>query len=300
MPLPLFDAVERGLQMALPFSDRGRRRPTPASYSYDVPAADQHQRHRPRDGVPAADTRIRPDAAPNPRRPSHRGDRSGSRRASTAASLDLASSRRSGWRTYHSIQVASTAACSNGIVVRVHRHDGVCPTRRPVAPAAAQRGRHGERRAQRSGGQAQELLGDNNPQAHIMRANFIWQLPKLSGAGRRVGACSAARQRLEPVGDLELARRRPAYSATPTHQRNRLASVDISFGQAPPTTTACVRARSATRPGVGAAAPTRTGSSTPPAIAGAAARQRRSRVEQRLPPAPASSAVDRSSRSPGP
>jgi hypothetical protein len=38
--------------------------------------------------------------------------------------------------------------------------------------------------------QADKLLGDNVPQAHIMRANFIWQLPHFTGssaASRTVG-----------------------------------------------------------------------------------------------------------------
>src|SRR5437763_12593690 len=38
--------------------------------------------------------------------------------------------------------------------------------------------------------QADALLGDNHPQTHIMRANFVWQLPKVhatGGALRAVG-----------------------------------------------------------------------------------------------------------------
>ena len=36
-------------------------------------------------------------------------------------------------------------------------------------------------------GLSDQLLGDNHPQTHIMRANFIWELPKISstqGFGR--------------------------------------------------------------------------------------------------------------------
>ena len=29
---------------------------------------------------------------------------------------------------------------------------------------------------------ADELLGDNHPQAHLMRAHFVWNLPRLSSS----------------------------------------------------------------------------------------------------------------------
>jgi hypothetical protein len=93
-----------------------------------------------------------------------------------------------GWRTYHSIQIAVNRRFRNGLLfgfndtiglsdkqnsgLRVqHNADGTITTRADQAKADA-------------------LLGDNHPQAHLMRAQFVWTLPRLpssSAVGRALG-----------------------------------------------------------------------------------------------------------------
>ena len=42
--------------------------------------------------------------------------------------------------------------------------------------------------------EADELLGNNNPVAHTMKANFVWDLPDLKSSQRRAAGHRPGRQ----------------------------------------------------------------------------------------------------------
>jgi hypothetical protein len=83
-----------------------------------------------------------------------------------------------GWRTYHSIQVSFQRRFTHGLAfgfndtLSLYDHQKVGP-RLDHAPDGSFTVRGDQDRAQ-------DLFGDNHPQAHIMRANFIWDLPDLA------------------------------------------------------------------------------------------------------------------------
>lgn len=82
-------------------------------------------------------------------------------------------------RTYHSLQLGINRRLINGLALGFadtinlydhqttalrlqHNADGTVTTRADQA-------------------EADELLGNNNPQTHVMRANFVWQAPRING-----------------------------------------------------------------------------------------------------------------------
>jgi hypothetical protein len=83
-----------------------------------------------------------------------------------------------GWRTYHSLQFSFQRRFTHGLAfgfndtISLYDHQKVGP-RLEHAPDGSFTVRADQDRAQ-------ELFGDNHPQAHIMRANFIWDLPDLA------------------------------------------------------------------------------------------------------------------------
>lgn len=91
-------------------------------------------------------------------------------------------------RTYHSLQVSLNRRLRNGLAFGFNDTMGLYD-RQSVA-LRLQHNPDGTIAVRGDQSKAEELLGNNNPQAHIMRANFIWQLPKLSastGAMRVLG-----------------------------------------------------------------------------------------------------------------
>ena len=69
---------------------------------------------------------------------------------------------------------------------------------------------------------ADELLGDNHPQAHLMRAQFVWKLPQLDSSRRRPRP-RLHRERLEPVGHL-VGRVGPGLQPSPPSTRTAAAT----------------------------------------------------------------------------
>ena len=84
-------------------------------------------------------------------------------------------------RTYHSLQISLNRRLRNGIAfgfadtIGLYDHQTVA--------LRLQHNADGTVTVRGDQAKAEELLGNNNPQAHIMRANFIWQLPTLEASG---------------------------------------------------------------------------------------------------------------------
>lgn len=88
-----------------------------------------------------------------------------------------------GWlsRSYHSIQWSVQRRFKNGVsfgfndIIGLADHQNVTPRLEHAAD--------GSFTARADQADADKLLGNNRPQAHIMKANFIWDLPDLKSSG---------------------------------------------------------------------------------------------------------------------
>src|SRR6185295_9169285 len=87
-----------------------------------------------------------------------------------------------GWRTYHSIQVALTRRLRNGFAFGFN--DTIQLSDKQLVPLRLQHNDNGTITVRDDQGLAQELLGDNHPLPHVMRANFTWDLPDYKQSGR--------------------------------------------------------------------------------------------------------------------
>jgi hypothetical protein len=85
------------------------------------------------------------------------------------------------WRTYHSIQLSFQRRFRDGLsfgfndTMGLYDHQNVAPRLQHAAD--------GSFTVRADQAEADQLLGDNNPRAHTMKANFVWDLPHLMGAG---------------------------------------------------------------------------------------------------------------------
>ena len=68
--------------------------------------------------------------------------------------------------------------------------------------------------------QANELLGNNNPQTHIMRANFVWQVPRIRAPDRASRRRSMHILRDWSVSGIWSAATGAAYAVTPSYTSN--------------------------------------------------------------------------------
>jgi hypothetical protein len=84
-----------------------------------------------------------------------------------------------GWRTYHSIQLAVNRRFKNGFALGFADTMGLYD--RQQGPQRLQHNADGTITRRADQAKADELLGNNYPQSHIMRGNFIWELPKIKG-----------------------------------------------------------------------------------------------------------------------
>ena len=93
-----------------------------------------------------------------------------------------------GWlsRTYHSIQLSVQRRFRNGVSFGFNDIIGLYD-RQNVAPRL-QHGADGSFTVRDDQAQANKLLGNNRPQTHIMKANFIWDLPDLKSSGAALRA----------------------------------------------------------------------------------------------------------------
>ena len=89
--------------------------------------------------------------------------------------------------TYHSIQLSFNRRFRNGVSFGFNDTIGLS------RPAAARRASSTRRRIvlhRDDQAEADELLGPPKPQTHIMKANFVWDLPDLSSGGAAARARS--------------------------------------------------------------------------------------------------------------
>jgi hypothetical protein len=86
-----------------------------------------------------------------------------------------------GWRTYHSIQLSLTRRFTNGFSFAFHDTIGLVDKQQ--APARLQHDANGGLSFRADQAEADALLGDNAPSRHLVRANFVWDMPDLARAG---------------------------------------------------------------------------------------------------------------------
>jgi len=82
------------------------------------------------------------------------------------------------WRTYHSLQVGINRRLINGLAVGFADTINLSDTQQ--APLRLQHNADGTVTRRGDQERANELLGNNNPQTHVIRANFVWQVPSLA------------------------------------------------------------------------------------------------------------------------
>ena len=83
-----------------------------------------------------------------------------------------------GWRTYHSIQVSFQRRFQNGVSFGFNDTMGL--SERSNSAARLQHRPDGSFVIRDDQAQADELLGAPTPQRHVMKANFIWDLPDVT------------------------------------------------------------------------------------------------------------------------
>jgi hypothetical protein len=83
-----------------------------------------------------------------------------------------------GWRTYHSIQLAISRRFKDGFSLGFADTIGLYD--RQQGPRRLQHNADGTVTLRADQAKADDLLGNNYPQAHVMRGNFIWELPRIS------------------------------------------------------------------------------------------------------------------------
>jgi hypothetical protein len=81
------------------------------------------------------------------------------------------------WRTYHSIQISLNRRFQNGVSFGVHDTMGLSD--RQNSPPRYQHNADGTIVLRTDQADADELLGDNAPVRHLIRANFVWDLPDI-------------------------------------------------------------------------------------------------------------------------
>ena len=82
-----------------------------------------------------------------------------------------------GWRTYHSLQISLNRRFSDGFLFGFN--DTIGLSDKQNAPLRLQHNADGTITTRSDQTRADELLGDNHPLRHLMRAHFVWNLPHL-------------------------------------------------------------------------------------------------------------------------
>jgi len=86
-----------------------------------------------------------------------------------------------GYRTYHSIQISLNRRFSNGLLFGFNDTIGLYD--RQQSTRRLQHNPDGTVTVRDDQARADELLGDNQPQSHLMRGQFVWELPRLADTG---------------------------------------------------------------------------------------------------------------------
>jgi hypothetical protein len=82
-----------------------------------------------------------------------------------------------GWRTYHSLQLSFQRRFQKGLAFGFN--DTIGLSDRQQAGVRLDHGPNGSYSIRADQAEADELLGNNNPVRHVMRANFIWDMPDM-------------------------------------------------------------------------------------------------------------------------
>ena len=93
-----------------------------------------------------------------------------------------------GWRTYHSVQIGLNRRFRDGWLVGFN--DTISLSDKQNSPLRLQHNADGTITVRADQAKSDELLGDNHPQTHIMRAQFVVNLPAMSAStsgGRALG-----------------------------------------------------------------------------------------------------------------
>jgi hypothetical protein len=108
-------------------------------------------------------------------------------------------------RTYHSLQVFVNRRLKNGLSFGFFDVMGLYDQQN--APPRLQHNADGTVTIRSDQAKADELLGNQNPQAHILRGNFTWKLPRLTGTDGMKPFFDASR--FKPPPDLSKRGRQP-------------------------------------------------------------------------------------------
>jgi hypothetical protein len=93
-----------------------------------------------------------------------------------------------GWRTYHSVQFSLMRRFTNGLSFAFH--DTISLRDKQQAAARFQHDASGSLSFRDDQAAADDLLGDNAPSLHLIRGNFVWDMPDVknaSGARKALG-----------------------------------------------------------------------------------------------------------------
>ena len=91
-----------------------------------------------------------------------------------------------GWRTYHSIQLSFNRRFQNGLSFGFN--DTMSLYDKQQSGARLQHAADGSYTYRADQAEADRLLGNNNPIPHLLRANFVWDLPDLRAQGQALRA----------------------------------------------------------------------------------------------------------------
>jgi hypothetical protein len=86
-----------------------------------------------------------------------------------------------GWRTYHSIQISFQRRFRNGVSFGFNDTISLSDTQQ--AGVRLQHEADGSYSIRADQAEADALLGPNHPIPHLMKANFVWDLPDIHGTG---------------------------------------------------------------------------------------------------------------------
>lgn len=81
------------------------------------------------------------------------------------------------WRTYHSVQFSLNRRFANGLAFGFH--DTLSLVDRQASPARLQHDANGNVSFRPDQSEADALLGNNAPARHLIRANFVWDMPDV-------------------------------------------------------------------------------------------------------------------------
>ena len=121
------------------------------------------------------------------------------------------------WRTYHSLQVSINRRLIKGLALGFA--DTINLYDRQLATLRFQHNADGTVATRADQAKANELLGNNNPQTQVMRANFVWEVPRID-PGSDAARVLDVILRNWSVSGIWSAATGSAYAVTPSYTSN--------------------------------------------------------------------------------